>query len=181
MGYYTGFRGDYYTGRGDFFSKAKKKLKKLGKKVAAINPAMGMGFSKTNQMQGAALASFMPGLGGAMPGGSGGIGGTLGGFLGEKFGLGAATGATIGALLTGESSTPGDSPYIPDIVEIPLEAAGLNDPRGRKRRSMNSANVSALRRALRRVDAFRNLAKKSGALPAAKRLPPQRSSRCCPK
>lgn len=178
MGYYTGFRGDYYTGRGDFWSKAKRKLKKVGKKALAINPALGGGFSKVNQMQGAALMSFMPGgMSSAMPGG-GGIAGTIGGFLGEKFGVGAATGATIASLLTGGESLPGDSPIIPDILEIPLEKAGLNEMRGRKRRTMNAANVSALRRALRRVDSFRNLAKKSGALPAARRLPPQRHVHC---
>lgn len=176
MGYYTGFRGDYYTGRGDFWSKAKKKLKSVGKKVALASPALTGGFSKTNQM----LGSFMPmvGAGGAMPGG-GSLIGSLGGLLGEKFGVGAATGATIATLLAGGQSTPGDSPFIPDILEVPLENAGLNEMRGRKRRSMNAANVSALRRALRRVDSFRNLAKKSGAMPAVKRFPAQRAAKCC--
>lgn len=179
MGYYSGFRGDYYSGRGDFWSKAKKKLKKAGKAVSMINPALGGGFSKVNAMQGSALMSFMPGMSGAAMPGGGGLASSLAGFLGEKFGLGAATGATIAGLLTGQESQPGDSPYIPDILEIPLEKAGLNEMRGRKRRSMNAANVSALRRALRRVDSFRNLAKKSGALPAARRLPAQRTTHCC--
>lgn len=179
MGYYTGLRGDYYTGRGDFWSKAKKKLKKVARPIIAASPALTGGLSKTN----AALGSFLPGLpaiGGAMPGGGGlgSIASTLGGFLGEKFGLGAAAGATIATALAGPSSLPGDSPFIPDILEIPLEAAGLNEARGRKRRTMNAANVGALRRALRRVDSFRNLAKKSGALPAARRLPPQRHTHC---
>lgn len=176
MGYYTGFRGDYYTGRGDFFSKAKRKLKKGFKAVSRINPALGLGLTKTNQMQGAALMSFMPG---GMPTGSGSIGSTLGGFLGEKIGLPSSVGSMLGGLLTGEGSVPGDSPYIPDILEVPLESAGLNAPRGKRHRTMNAANVSALRRALRRVDSFRNLAKKSGALPAARRLPAQRLSKCC--
>lgn len=176
MGYYTGFRGDYYSGRGDFWSKAKKKLKKVGKAVALASPQLTGGLSKTN----AQLGSLLPMVGGAMPGGGGGsILGSLGGMLGEKFGIGAAAGATIATALAGGSSTPGDSPLIPDILEIPLENAGLNEMRGRKRRTMNAANVGALRRALRRVDSFRNLAKKSGALPAARRLPPQRLSKCC--
>jgi hypothetical protein len=180
MPYYTSARGDYYRGRGDFWSKAKKAVKKAAKVVTTINPALGGGFSKVNAMQGSALASFMPGLGGAMPGGS--LVSGLGGMLGEKFGIGAATGASIATALVGGGPTlPGDSPIIPDILEIPLERAGLNEMRGVKRRSMNAANVSALRRALRRVDSFRNLAKKSGALPAAKRLPAQRTSRACCK
>lgn len=172
MGYYTGFRGDYYRGRGDFWKKAKKALKKVGK-VLPVSAAMiptGGGISS-------ALGTMQTGLA-AMPGG-GGILSSIGGMLGEKFGIGAATGSALTALLTGQESQPGDSPYIPDIIEKPLESIGLNEMRRSKRRTMNAANVSALRRALRRVDSFRNLAKKSGAMPAVRRFPAQRASKCC--
>lgn len=171
MPYYRGFAGDYYRGRGDFWSKAKKKLKKLGKVLpvsAAMIPTKGGISSAISTLQAGAPA--MPGMGS--------LGGTLGGFLGEKIGIGSAAGSLLGGLLTGEGEVPGDSPYIPDILEVPLENAGLNQARGKKRRTMNPANVQALRRSLRRVDSFRNLAKKSGALPAARRLPAQRSHRC---
>jgi len=172
MGYYTGFRGDYYRGRGDFWSKAKRKLKK----VAKVLPTSAL-MAPTSGGLAAAYGTISPGMS-FMPGG-GNIAGTIGGYLGEKFGVGAAVGATLATALAGGGATPGDSPYIPDILEIPLETAGLNEARGKKRRTMNAANVGALRRALRRVDSFRNLAKKSGALPAAKRLPAQRASSCC--
>lgn len=110
----------------------------------------------------------------------GGLGEWLGGLIGLPTGLGGAIGSTFLPEVTGGSGGAQDSPYIPNIIEAPLEAAlNVGAPGVRKRRTMNAANIGALRRALRRVDSFRNLAKKSGAIPAAKRLPAQRNARCC--
>lgn len=169
MPYYRA-AGDYYRSRGDFFKKLKKRVGKLAK-VMPVASAMAGGIGHQNALGTLSQGmSFMPGGMPAIP--QGGLGSSVGALLGGLLGSSDA-GRTLGGMF--DATQPGDSAIIPDILEIPLERAGLNEMRGKKRRTMNAANVGALRRALRRVDSFRNLAKKSGALPAAKRLPPQRT------
>lgn len=165
MGYYRGAtgdyysgRGDYYSGRGDFWSKAKKKIKKLGRVAVPV---------AANYLTGGMASSFLPQAGAA-----GGLSQILGGVARTVANQALDKGM---AKFSGSTYVPAseDNPLIPNVIE------GLWDGKQRKRRTMNPANVNALRRSLRRVDAFRNLAKKSGALPAARRLPPQRTKACC--
>lgn len=168
--YYSG-RGDYYSGRGDFWKKAKKAVGKIGKimPVAAAMVPTKSGIAN-------ALGTLSQGMG-AMPGAGFVAGGapSLAGILDIATKGLTAYSAAKSAGGGGATYVPAaeDNPFIPNVIE------GLWDGKQRKRRTMNAANVNALRRALRRVDSFRTLAKKSGALPAAKRLPPQRSSSCC--
>lgn len=183
--------GDYYgPRRGDFWSKAKRAVSKVGKVMpvsAAMIPTRGgvSGALSTLQygapaMPGGSIASnFLPAVGAV--GGGGAIETVATGLLG-RLGLPASVASIGGAMVSAKLSGGGGQTYVPAAVNnpiIPDFIEKLWDGTKRKRRTMNPANVGALRRALRRVDSFRHLAKKSGALPAARRLPSQRAERCC--
>lgn len=162
MGYYNVagdyYRaGDYYTGQGDFWSSAKKGLKKVARSPLVQQAALGL-----------------------LPGGSV-VKGIASSFVAQPTRAPRSPTQMVvnaGMSLLGLPALVGATSD--DVKNCGPKGNRFNkDGRPRKCRSLNPANVSALRRALRRVDSFRVLAKKSGALPAARRLPPQRAASCC--
>lgn len=188
MSYYRGAMGDYYHARrGDFWSKAKKALGKVASVIpsAALLTAGGVGGQQALGTLGTVASS--------LPGGS--IAGTIGGMMSGQVGIGSGVASLLPAVIGAARQVAPVAVGAAGVGALGSAGfeglqslkAGVNNLLGplgsgtRKRRSMNAANVHALRRALRRVDSFRNLAKKSGALPAAKRFPAQRASRACCK
>lgn len=167
MGYYYGAAGDYYQGggRGDLFGSIKKFG---GKLLGAVSSA-------------APIASLIPGPIGAIARGVTLAGTALGGMGGTPAATAQASGTALAATKAGALARVGKY-ALPAItaasIAVPAAQAIFGGSGGRKRRSMNAANVQALRRALRRVDSFRHLAKKSGAMPAVRRMPAQRGDRC---
>lgn len=171
MGYYRGvvagdfYRGygraggDYYYNRGDFWKKAKKALGK----VATVAPvAAAMVPTKTGVFN--ALGTLSQGAS-FLPAGGAASGGGLTGLL-DIATKGLSMYSAAKAAGSGQEYVPAakDNPLIPNVLEK------FWDGTQRKRRTMNAGNASALRRALRRVDAFQNLAKRSGAMPKVRRL-----------
>lgn len=159
-------------------SKVKKGLKKVGKAALLVNPALGGGFSKTNQMQGQLLSMggfmpspvTMPGTGNANPLAM------LAGALGEKIGLPAQLTSSVASSLL---PVPGGNviddvrayaayKLAPDSVLQSLNLAGAG-VLGKKRRRMNPLNARAAKRAIRRIKAVRKItAGIERALPKAK-------------
>jgi len=167
MAYYYGAAGDYYArgdyyggNRGDLWKKLKKGVKKLGVVQAIKNPQQALTI-------GATMMGVPPGVTSSfLPQAAGGIGAVLNNAA--RTGLNMAIDRGMAKLSAGGGQTyvPAavNNPIVPDFIEK------MWDGTQRKRRTMNAGNAAALRRALRRVDAFRNLAKRSGAMPAVRRL-----------
>lgn len=167
MGYYRGAAGDYYSGaaRGDLWGSVRDFASKASTYIPAVAAALPTGSGIKNALGTLSTISASSGTPGLSSLGNVGKAALM--RLGPRA-LGAL-GGPVGAGITAAS------------IAIPAAVSYFGSDGKKKRRSMNAANVSALRRALRRVDSFRNLAKKSGAMPAVKRFPAQRGCASCGK
>lgn len=162
------YRGDYY--RGDFWSSAVGMVKNLaGPALSAIGTALGgpvggllggtiggaiAGNSQAPAQAGAVQAAAMPSL----P--------TIGGAIAR-----VAKSPAVRSVATGIGTA-----VAVDALGRLIDAAG--NPVRKRHRSINVTNVHALRRALRRVDGFKHLAKKVGACPPHRRTAPAARG-CC--
>ena len=122
------------------------------KKVAAVKPQKKRKIAAAGPKAKAAAKKKNRGLellAGGLSAGGRAVGAALPGLL-EAFGRGGPKGAMAHMALPGLGATmPGMIPAIPGVRGF-----------GRKRRSMNPANVKALRRGLRRVEGFEKLVTK---------------------